>query len=347
MRIVKVIFCVVSGITFIYANPIFVSYINEIQTAPDSLQRIELHTTPIPSGGSLNGWWIKTRAGIATINQGVTIPYDGYLTIDASNTSGIFQLNPIADTITIYSNYGWSVQSVIFPAQPVGWNKAPAPPFGGSISLYRSPYYSYMEWDRVNWYIDSTPTFDEPNNNWSSISGTLLNAQGQPASGLFVDAKGPNGVMCGLSDAAGHYDIFGLGVGKYWLTVWAVQQYVQVGNYPDSVYVGYSQNVSNININLPISGIEQTNHSVLSDNLISVQNPFRRNSKISFVLPYENEVLVKLYDTKGSLLKTLINSKLNVGNHQIGLNMHIVPGIYFLNIDIGKQRLAKKLIVVK
>jgi len=81
--------------------------------------------------------------------------------------------------------------------------------------------------------------------------------------------------------------------------------------------------------------------------MISVQNPVRKDSKISFVLPYENEVLIKIYDTKGSLLKTLLNQRLNAGQHQIGLNMNLVPGIYFLNIEIGKQRLAKKLIVVK
>jgi len=349
MRMIKVMFGLAFCISFSYANPIFVSFINEIQTAPESLQRIEIHTTPLPGAGyNLGGYWIKTRAGIATINQGIIIPYTGFITIDSTNTSGIFHLNAIADTITIYSNYNYPIQSVIFPAQLVGWNKAPAPPYGGSICLYRSPYYSYYfnDWDRINWYIDSTPTFDEPNDNWSSISGTIFNAQGQPVSGLFVDARGPNGVMCGLSDNTGHYDIFGLGAGKYWLTVWVVQQYVPVGNYSDSVYVDYNQNVPSINISLPINGIEHNNYSAFVDNLISAPNPIRRNSKISFVLPYENEVMIKFYDTKGNLLKTLLNQKLNAGRHHIGLNLNLIPGVYFMNVDIGKQRLTKKIISV-
>jgi len=270
MKIIKVLIGLVFCMSFSYANPVFVSFINEIQTEPASLQRIEIHTTPVSGAGTnLSGWWIRTRAGIATINQGVMIPYDGYVTIDATNTSGIFNLNAIADTLTLYNSYGIPLQTVIWPAQPVGWNKAPAPPYGGSICLYRSPYYNYhfTDWDRINWYIDSTPTFDELNNNWSSISGTVFNAQGQPASGLIVDAIGPNGTMCGLSDTAGHYNIFGLGAGKYWLTVYAVQQGIPVGNFPESVSVGYSQNVSNININLPISGIEQHAHSTLKCNI--------------------------------------------------------------------------------
>jgi hypothetical protein len=347
MRILKVIFGLIFSITVIFANPVFISYINEIQTAPESLQRIEIHTTPFPgAGANLSGYWIKTRAGIATINQGTIIPYTGFITIDSTNTSGIFHLNTITDTITIYSNNNYILQSVIFPAQPVGEDLAPAPPFGGSVCLYRSPYYYFIEWDKINWYIDSTPTFDEPNDDWSSISGTILNAQGQPASGLFVDASGQNGDMCGFSDTAGHYDICGLGQGKYWLTVW-IGYGVFAGNYPESVYVGYSQNVPNININLPLNGIEQTTKLLQSDFTFITPNPFYNNAKISFVLPFETEVLIKLFDIRGDFLKTILNQKLNAGQHQIRLNLSLVPGVYFLNANIGQQQLTKKLIVVR
>jgi len=343
MKIVKIVFCVVFCITFIYANPILVTMLHEFQTSPDSLERIELHQTPEQFSTTVNlgGCQIRTRAGIATINQGVILPAGGYITIDSTNTSGIFSLGDLSDTIALY----WSsylLDRVTYPRSTAIWYSVPTPPYGGSSCLYRTPY--SFPWDMINWYIDSTPTFGFVNDNWSSISGRVLNAQGQPVIGNFVQASSLTDISCAYTDSFGNYIIAGLGAGKYWVTVWA---HVQVGNYPESVYVGYSQTIPNINISLPISGIEQYLELSPPDNMISVQNPVRKDFKISFVLPYETEVLVKLYDTKGSLLKILVNSKLNGGYHQIGLNMHLVPGVYFLNIDIGKQRLTKKLISVK
>lgn len=343
MKIIKVLIGLVFCISFIYANPILVTMLHEFQTSPDSLERIELHQTPeqFSTTVNLSGCQIRTRAGIATINQGVILPAGGYITIDSTNTSGIFSLGDLSDTIALY----WSsylLDRVTYPRSTAIWYSVPTPPYGGSSCLYRTPY--SFPGDMINWYIDSTPTFGFVNDNWSSISGRVLNAQGQPVIGNFVQASSLTDISCAYTDSFGNYIIAGLGAGKYWVTVWA---HVQVGNYPESVYVGYSQNVLGININLPFVRIEQDNELSLFNNLISVPSPTRNNSKIEFVLPHENKVLLKIYDAKGSLLKTLLNQKLNAGQHQIGLNMHLVPGVYFLNADIGKQRLTKKLIVVK
>ncbi|MBS4015640.1 MAG: T9SS type A sorting domain-containing protein [Candidatus Latescibacteria bacterium] len=345
MKTIKVVLGLLLYITFIWSNPVFVSFINEIQTLPLSEQRIEIHNTPAFGGSTdLSGYWIKTRAGIANINPGIVLQYNGFVTIDSTNTTGIFYINPDADTVEIYTNYDWLIQSVIFPGQPVGWNKAPAPPYGGSISLYRSPYYSNMYWDRINWYIDSTPTFNATNDNWSSISGSVYNLQGQPIAGLFIEAKGLDGVMCGLSDSIGHFHIPGLGFGKYWLTVWTHNN-VLIGNYPDSVYLGYSEHIS-ITIYLPYGGIEQNPNVTLDNSSVLIPNPFRQNSLISLALPYANTVSVRIYDSKGSLVTRLLEQKLGAGRHQVGLNKRLMPGVYFLDIKTDHETLTKKLILI-
>ncbi|MEO0075426.1 MAG: lamin tail domain-containing protein, partial [candidate division WOR-3 bacterium] len=119
----------------LFANPIIVTYINEVQANPPSLQRIELHEIPEESSTTLNlsGYQIKTRAGVAIINSGVVLPAGGYVTIDATNTSGVFQINPICDTIVFRYNANSILDQVSWPHQPAGWQKAPTPPLNGSI----------------------------------------------------------------------------------------------------------------------------------------------------------------------------------------------------------------------
>lgn len=348
MRFFKIFLVTSILISLDYANPIFISYINEIQAAPDSLQRIELHAIPSFGGGiNLGGWTIHTQAGVATINPNVFLPADGYVTIDATNTTGVFQINENNDFVSLYSNNGYLIQSVSWPTLQVNWNHAPAPPVGGSICLYRNPdYYFDLYLDVMNWYIDSTPSFNMANNDYSIISGRLLNSQGQGCVNCYVSADGRNGHARNVSDNQGYYNLLGLGEGKYWITVWRYQNqnFVQIGNYPESVYVGYSQQISNININLPISSIKEDNASIIA-NSIFFPNPFHSNSKISFSLPFEDYVRFSIYDIKGSLLKTLFNQRLTAGHYQTQLDLN--PGIYILIINFGRHNYVRKLIIVK
>lgn len=346
MRFFKVLLLTFILISLNYANPILVSYLSEIQAAPDSLQRIELYAIPSFGGGiNLGGWTIHTHAGVATINPNVFLPVNGYVTIDATNTTGIFHINENNDVVSIYSNNGYLIQSVSWPSSQVNWNHAPAPPIGGSICLYRNPdYYFNLYLDVINWYVDSTPTLNMANDDYSIISGRLLNSQGQGCVNYYVYADGRNGQACNVSDNQGYYNLLGLGEGKYWITVWRYQNqnFVQVGNYPESIYVGYSQHLSNININLPISDIREDNTSIIA-NLIFLPNPFRTNSKLLFSLPFEDNVRLSVYDIKGSLLKTLLNQRMTAGPYQIQLDLK--PGVYFLNFNFGKHKFNRKITV--
>jgi len=328
-------------VSFMPANPIFVSYINEFRTTHDSsLEAIELHPIGDPGSVNVNGWTIRTRAGTATIPSGI-IQSNGYLVIDTFSIYGTFCLNEIADSIRLYDSQGYLRDKVIY-----GYlgSKVPAPPYGGSACLYRT--HPAMYWDLFSWYIDSTPTFEYTNDDWSSISGVVLNAQGQPMSGYCVIANGCYGSSCAFTDSTGNFNVCGLGQSNYWLTVWT-GNCVFAGNYPDSVYVGYSQNVPNINITLPLGGIEQTTKLSQSDFTFVTPNPFNNNAKISFVLPFETEVLLKIYDIRGVLLKTILNQRFNAGHYQIGLNLNLVQGVYFLNAETGQQRVTKKLVILK
>jgi hypothetical protein len=343
MRMIKFLLIVLL-ISYTYSNPIFVTLINEFQTAPDSLERIELHETPFMGGPiDLSGWTIITSAGTATINSGTILPYDGYVIIDRTNTTGIFSLNDMQDSIILYDNMGWIYDMVSWHSLPARWGHAPAPPFGGSSAIYHENWSAYV--NPANWYIDSTPTFNQANDDWSSISGRITNQSGQPVR-VEVCANGLSGGSADFSDSLGNYTIAGLGEGKYWLRTFSFN-YPQ-GNYPESVSVGYNQHITGINITLPFSGIELVNKSTTSDVFFSLSNPIRDNSKISFILLEKAKAIIRVYDTQGTLVRTLFNGRLNAGTHQFGLNLNTNPGIYFLNSQIGEQKaITKKLIYLK
>lgn len=326
-------------VTIINANPIIITFINEIQTAPSNQEAIELHTTPYASPYPIDfsGWRIQSNTGFAIINQGVILPPDGFVVIDATNTTGIFNLNDTSDVVSLYNNLGFLMDRVVYPSLPASWQCGPAPPVGGSISLYRSPLWNSMYWDRINWYVDLSPSFGLPNDNWSSISGTVFNSQGQPVANRVVVADGPTGGMHCLTDVNGNYTIAGLGEGKYWITIWNTYNQ-QAGNYHDSVYVAYNQNVTGINITIPLTSIEQENIHLIQDKLSSIPNPIKSNTIIS--LPLEKNTVLKIYDASGKLIKAIYN---NQGKIKMSFN----PGIYFLKINAGNEILTRKIISVK
>ncbi|MEO0091113.1 MAG: T9SS type A sorting domain-containing protein [candidate division WOR-3 bacterium] len=333
------VICLILCVTIINANPIIITFINEIQTAPDNQEAIELHITPYGNSYpiDISGWRIQSNAGFAIINQGVTIPPDGFVVIDATNTTGIFNLNDTADVVSLYNNQGFLMDRVVYPSFPASWQGGPAPPVGSSISLYRSPVWSSIYWDRVNWYVDLSPSLGLPNDNWSSISGTIFNSQGQPMSNRIVIANGPTGGMNCLTDANGNYTIAGLGEGKYWITIWNTYNQ-QAGNYYDSVYVGYNQNVTGVNIIIPMTNIEQENIHLIQENLLSMPNPIKNNTAISLSL--EKNTVLKIYDASGKLVKA-------VHNNQGPIKLSFNSGIYFLKINLGNETLTRKIISVK
>jgi len=77
-------------------------------------------------------------------------------------------------------------------------------------------------------------------------------------------------------------------------------------------------------------------------------NPFNPSTKISFQLPNNEFVTLKIYDVVGQEVKTLVNSKMEKGKYDIDFNAsQLSSGIYFYRIQAGKFIDTKKLILIK
>ncbi|MDP3148664.1 MAG: T9SS type A sorting domain-containing protein [Ignavibacteria bacterium] len=77
-------------------------------------------------------------------------------------------------------------------------------------------------------------------------------------------------------------------------------------------------------------------------------NPFNPTTTISFAIPEETKVTLSIYNQLGERVATLVNEKLEAGNHLAIWNaVHFASGIYFYEIRTERFSSVKKLILLK
>jgi len=189
-----------------------------------------------------------------------SLRYDEFIIIDSAVLAqgiigrGSFRLNPDSDRVVMIYPLPYPAESVCSPVIPTGWGRGPAPPIGGSIALFNDGS------TVINWYIDSTPTPGEDNNDYSTIQGTVTWDSGLQVSAGQVVVSGDYGSgVCEIYGQPAQYRMRGLGAGRCWVaaTVNIVGHGLVTVPYPESVDVGYSQTVSGINIHITLEAIAE------------------------------------------------------------------------------------------
>ena len=88
-------------------------------------------------------------------------------------------------------------------------------------------------------------------------------------------------------------------------------------------------------------------------NLINYPNPFNPETIIEFALVIDTDVILSIYNVKGQLVRTLINTHIEKGVHQViwdgtdDNNNSVSSGIYYCKIESGSNVAVKKMVVVK
>jgi hypothetical protein len=118
------------------------------------------------------------------------------------------------------------------------------PPYLGSAALLNLAGAEQL----ITWYIDSTPTAGQDNDDYSSVTGTVTWAPNRNFYLVEVSVHGPmGGSLSGVVASGQSYVASGLSAGRY-----AVSARGQPGNvivsYPESVDVGYSEILPGINL---------------------------------------------------------------------------------------------------
>lgn len=77
-------------------------------------------------------------------------------------------------------------------------------------------------------------------------------------------------------------------------------------------------------------------------------NPFNPSTVITFSVPQETEVTVRVYNALGQQVMTLASGQYSAGTHHVTFNgADLSSGIYFYSLSAGKQTITKKMMLLK
>lgn len=102
---------------------------------------------------------------------------------------------------------------------------------------------------------------------------------------------------------------------------------------------------------LPYSGeieIVATNIENTPKPLINKLNFINNAGSISYYLSVAGNVTISIYDSKGALVKTVVNKYQDAGNHTVSfINYNLCNGIYYLRMAYNSNNLVKKFVAME
>jgi len=316
------------------ANPTMEYFISEVQVAPDSFERVELHMYsherqyPV----DLSGWQIVTNAGVATIDSGVVLEdSSSFAVISHENTTGTFSLGDSADSISltggdcepyVYGNDGWT------------------PPAGMSASAYTFWAGMYPDLYLVcEWYLDATPTFGAPNDNHDGgIAGRVLDRFGQPLPWCTVTFRNQNGhASVGCDSTDGHYYTYPLGPGTYQVSARSDSTYLPT-DYPDSVTIVADEWRDSINMTMYPAGVADERHGPGHRTLLR-----QRGRTLVLNADRPGTALVRVYDNLG---RVRMSEKVTFssGSNEVALT-DLKSGVYFASCRLVDRTFNTKFVL--
>jgi hypothetical protein len=213
------------------------------------------------------------------------------------------------------------------------------------------------------------------------VEGTFFEAGNRTPLTDFVcivvayDTAGYVAGMCGnIEGKTGEYRLSGLRPGKYYLngiaTDWSD---VFISQWYDTISTSSNNQFLSAKVILPqrakpvtvgnsviqgidffirgLTGIQKNNSPVEVENFALRQNypnPFNPTTVISYQLPVNSYVTLKVYDLLGSEVATLVNERKDAGQYSVQWNASAMPsGIYFYRIHAGDFVETKKLLLLK
>jgi len=129
--------------------------------------------------------------------------------------------------------------------------------------------------------------------------------------------------------------------------------------YYGNIVITDDREETQIEVELVVTGVGSTGYiTVIKSELIgNYPNPFNPETTIKYSLKNNSKVTLSIYNTKGQLVKELINSIVSAGLHSIVWNgkdiqgSFVSSGIYFTNLDVndGENRYTsvKKVVLMK
>jgi len=164
----------------------------------------------------------------------------------------------------------------------------------------------------------------------SDLYGTHLNPQGHPAAPMWVQNGNP---ICDALGSQSDPMMVEDGVGGA-VVLW----------HDDRGY--YMQRINDLDNSEDLSATALSTRSSLPMQVRP--NPFNPSTVASFELRVTSHVSLRIYDTAGRLVTTLVNGWREAGSHQVTWDASGLPsGLYFCRMQAGDFRAVQKMMLVK
>jgi hypothetical protein len=77
-------------------------------------------------------------------------------------------------------------------------------------------------------------------------------------------------------------------------------------------------------------------------------NPFNPTTSISYALPRDMKVSLKVYNLNGQVVATLVNGYQPAGRHEVSFNASRLPsGNYFTVLQAGEEKHVRRIVLMK
>ncbi len=185
------------------------------------------------------------------------------------------------------------------------------------------------------------------------VSGNVSDNNGNSVPGAMVFAVNSNQGISGfaITDRNGNYVIPGLVPGSYTIQS---DLYGYTSAQPSNVNLDYTANYSGsasfVLSPEGVTGVESSPSSLPKTFKLNQNypNPFNPSTVISYSLPTNSFVSIKVYDIIGREVATLVNNNMTAGNHQITFDAAgLTSGVYLYQIRAGNFVQTKKMILLK
>lgn len=135
----------------------------------------------------------------------------------------------------------------------------------------------------------------------------------------------------------------GSGLNGFVESILVLDSTVYVGNAFDGVWARSVEDIILTGVHRDAPAIPGT--FSLSQNF---PNPFNPSTTISYRLPVNGLVTLKIYDILGRVVRTLVDRRETAGSYSVNFNAAGLPsGVYFYRLEAGSYHDAKKLVLLK
>jgi len=77
-------------------------------------------------------------------------------------------------------------------------------------------------------------------------------------------------------------------------------------------------------------------------------NPFNPTTVINYQLPAASHVTLKVYNSLGQLVSTLVDGDMSAGEYNVSWDgSRFASGVYFYRLEAGSNSITKKMVLMK